>query len=559
MVPLMVHMTRQLLVSLLVLCNLLLQVQRVVGQTPPSTIQLTDVTAVSGIKFVHDHGGNGQAYIVEGVSAGLATFDYDNDGLIDIYFLNGRSLKGTPANPGLRNALYRNNGDWTFTDVTEQAGVSGGGYGLGVVAADYDGDGDTDLYLNNYGPNVLYRNNGDRTFTDVTAEAGVANGNKVGAGASFFDADGDDDLDLYVGNYVDFTYENHVEILRDGKRYYAGPQYYRPVPDTFYRNDGNGRFSDASQESNIGSLAGPSMGLVAADFDDDGDIDVFVCNDGEPNFLWRNDGQGRFEEVGLLMGVACDFDGNENSNMGVDVADYDQDGLLDMLTTNYQAELPVLRRNLGGGLFEDTTAAARIPHSLFPHVTWGTGFVDFDNDGDRDVYIACGHFDQVELLDDSTSRRVRDVLLENVGRKFRDVTAGAGDGMAIVESSRGVCFDDLDNDGDIDVVVLNSAAAPSILRNDTASPHAWCQIELEQSGLNKQCIGAKVFVKYGQQQQRFDLLAGRGYQSHFGCRIHCGLPQGVDKATALVKWPDGREQSFDLVPRKLNRLQRTAD
>ncbi len=539
------------------LCALCLALQAVAqAPLPPNLIRLTDVTEKSGISFKHDSGGSGQAYIVEGVAAGSATFDYNNDGLIDIFFLNGRSLKGSNPNPQLRNALYRNDGNLTFTDVTVEAGLVDSGYGLGVVAADYDGDGDVDLYLNNYGPNVLYRNNGDRTFTDVTLEAGVANGNKVGAGSSFFDADGDGDLDLFVGNYIDFTYENHVEILREGIRYSAGPQYYRPVPDTFYRNEGNGKFVDATVQSNIGSIAGPTMGLVSADFDDDGDMDVFVCNDGEPNFLWINDGKGRFEESGLLMGVALDFDGHENANMGVDIGDYDQDGLVDLFTTNYQAEIPVMRRNLGGGLFEDTTAKCRIPNSLFPHVTWGTGFVDFDRDGDLDIYIACGHFDPVELVDDSTSQKVRNVLLENVGRKYRDVTSTSGDGMAIVESSRAACFDDLDNDGDVDVVVLNANARPSIVRNDTVSPHSWCQIELRQPGPNTQAIGAKVFVKYNKQQQRFDTTAGRGYQSHFGSRISVGIPSGILDATAIVHWPDGIQQEFELKLNTLNKLDR---
>ena len=526
------------------------------SQTPDTIIRLTDVTAKSGVQFKHDTGGSQLGYIVEGVAAGLATFDYNNDGLIDIFLLNGRSLKGSAPNPKLRNALYRNNGNMSFTDVTEEAGLVDKGYGLGVVAADYDGDGDVDLYINNYGPNVLYRNNGDQTFTDVTGEAGVGNGNKVGAGCSFFDADADGDLDLFVGNYIDFTYENHVDILRNGKHFSAGPQYYVPVADTFYRNEGNGKFVDATVESKIGSIAGPSMGIVAADFDDDGDVDVFVCNDGEPNYLWENDGKGHFQEVGLLMGVALDFEGHENANMGVDIGDFDQDGLLDLFTTNYQAELPVLRRNLGGGLFEDVTAKWRIPNTLYPHVTWGTGFVDFDHDGDLDVYVACGHFDPVELIDDSTSQKVKNVLIENIGKKFRDISTSGGDGMAIVESSRGVCFDDLDNDGDVDVVVLNANAPPSILRNDTVSPHSWAQIELRQPGFNSQAIGAKVFVKYNNLQQRFDVVAGRGYQSHFGTRLTVGIPKGIQSATATVHWPDGAKQEFELKLNALNKLDR---
>ncbi len=522
----------------------------------PVKVQLTDVTEKSGINFKHSTGGNGFAYIIEGVSAGVATFDYDGDGLIDIYFLNGRSLKGSPPDTTLRNALYRNNGDWTFTDVTEQAGVPGTAPGLGVVPADYDGDGDLDLYLNNYGPNNLYRNNGDRTFTDVTAEAGVDNGNKVGAGASFFDADGDGDLDLFVGNYVDFTYENHVEIVRNGVRYHAGPQYYRPIAATMYRNEGNGKFTDVSESSNIASVKGPSMGLLSADFDDDGDIDIFVCNDGEPNFLFKNDGTGKFEESAMFSGVALDFDGKENSSMGVDLGDYNQDGKLDLFLTNYQAELPVLYRNNGDGTFEDSSAAARVPHALYPHVTWGIGFVDFDRDADQDAYIVAGHFDQVELVDDSTKYKVRDFVIENLGGKFRDITAASGDALSVIESGRGASFDDLDNDGDVDIVVLNSAAPPTIIRNDTATPNAWCQIELKQPAPNTHAVGSKVFLKFGDKVQRQDAVAGRGYQGHFGTRMTFGIPAGIDTISAEVIWPDGVKQEFNLQLNQLNKLER---
>ncbi len=531
------------------------------SQTPQPLITLTDITSETGIMFRHTTGGNGFAYIVEGVSAGVATFDYDGDGWIDIYFLNGRSLKGSPADKSLRNALYRNNGNWTFTDVTEEAGIPGTAPGLGVVAGDYDGDGDLDLYLNNFGPNNLYRNNGDRTFTDVTAEAGVSNGNKVGAGASFFDADSDGDLDLFVGNYIDFNYENHVEILRNGIRYHAGPQYYRPVPATLFRNEGNGKFTDVSVESKIASVEGPSMGLLSADFDDDGDFDIFICNDGEPNFLFKNDGNGVFEESAMLSGVGLDFDGKENSSMGVDLGDYNQDGKLDLIVTNYQAELPVLYRNAGDGTFEDSSAAARVPHSLYPHVTWGTGFVDFDQDGDRDIFIAAGHFDQVELIDDSTKFKVRNFMLENLGGKFRDITASSGSAFTQTESSRGVAFDDLDNDGDVDVVVINTNAPPSILKNESANKNHWCQIELEHPAPNTHAVGSKVFVRYANKSQRQDALAGRGYQGHFGSRMTFGIPAtaspvNVTPLSADVIWPDGTKQSFDLQLDKLNKLKR---
>lgn len=512
-------------------------------------IRLTDVTARTGIKFCHTHGGSGQGYIVEGMVAGLVLFDYDNDGFIDIYFLNGAPLKGTVLDYTPQNKLYRNNGDWTFTDVTDEAGVGDTHHGLGVTAGDYDNDGDLDLYLNNFGPNVLYRNNGDKTFTDVTEQAGVANGDRAGAGACFFDMENDGDLDLYVSNYVNFTYENHVPIVIGGKNYQAGPQYYQPVPDTLYRNNGDGTFSDVSDASGIGAHAGPGMGLVGADFDDDGDSDIFVCHDGKPNFFFRNDGQGRFQEEGLLAGVAYDFSGNQNSSMGVDCADYDNDGRLDLFMTDYQAEMPVLYHNIGGGMFEDATSSARITNDLFPHVNWGTGFADLENDGDRDLFIACGHFDRIEEIDDRTSLRVPNYVLMNLGDgTFVDVSKRCGNGLAPVESSRGAGFDDLDNDGDVDIVILNSGAPPTVLRNDSESQGHWLQVRLEAPGRDRHVIGGRIRITAGDSVQIAEVFGGRGYQSQFGMRQYFGLGSNNRVEKIEVRWPGENWETFEGSP-----------
>jgi hypothetical protein len=518
--------------------------------SPPATdIRLTDVTEASGIRFRHNHGGAGQGYIVEGMVAGLVLFDYDNDGWIDIYFLNGAALKGTVLDSPPRNALYRNNGDWTFTNVTEEAEVGEKGFGLGVTAGDYDNDGDQDLYVNNFGPNVMYRNNGDGTFTDVTEEAGVQNGNKVGAGAVFLDIEGDGDLDLYVSNYVDFTYENHVPIMIDGQAYQAGPQYYHPVPDTLYRNEGNGTFTDISDASGIGAHAGPGMGMVGGDFDDNGYPDVFICHDGAANFLFFNNGDGTFTEAGLMAGVAYDFDGKENSSMGVDCGDVDNDGKLDLFTTNYQVEMPVLYRNLGGGLFEDATSAAQITNDLYPHVNWGTALTDFDNDGDRDIFIACGHFDRIEEIDDRTSKKIPNFLLMNTGAgKFTDVSDRCGNALEIVESSRGIGADDLDNDGDVDLVVLNSHAPPTIMRNDTQNDNHWLQIRLKGNRCNTEAVGARVRVVTGDLTQVAELHGGRGYQSYFGSRLYFGLGEHDQVDRVEVRWPGGETEIFQDIP-----------
>ena len=507
-------------------------------------IHLKDVTGTAGIEFVHTDGSSGEHYIVETVTAGLALFDYDGDGYVDVYFLNGAPLEGTQVTVPPKNALYRNEGGWRFTDVTEEAGVGDTGFGLGVAAGDYDNDGDPDLFLNNYGPNILYRNNGDGTFTDVTAEAGVAGGHKVGAGACFLDVDQDGDLDLYVANYVDFTYDNHVARTSEGFPVYVGPRDYRAEPDFLYRNNGDGTFSDLSRESGIGLHEGTGMGIVAADFDDDGDTDIFVLNDVAENFLFVNDGSGKFEEVGLLAGVAYNVYGDELGSMGVDCGDYDNDGRLDLFMTSYQGELPVLYRNLGHGSFEDVTLHAGAGAGSLAHVNWGTGLVDFDNDGDRDLFIACGHLqDNVDLYDDTSSYLVQNILLENTGDgKFHDISDSSGDGLSVVLSSRGAAFDDLDNDGDIDAVVLNSRRRPTIIKNDSDNDHHWIQIRLRGTQTNRDAVGSRVEVVAGDLVQVDEVHGGRGYQSHYGSRLHFGLGRRERIDRIEVRWLGGEPQ-----------------
>ena len=508
---------------------------------PACQIRLHDVTEATAVTFTHTDGGSGQRYIVETVTAGLALFDYDGDGYVDIYFLNGAPLRGTKVDLPPRNALYRNQGGWRFADVTDEAGVGDTGFGLGVAAGDYDNDGDLDLFVNNYGPNVLYQNNGDGTFTDVTHEAGVSGGHKVGAGACFLDADKDGDLDLYVANYVKFTYDTHLVHFAQGYPEYAGPRDYSPEPDTFYRNNGDGTFADLSMESGVGQHEGTGMGMVAADFDNDGDTDVFTLNDVAGNFLFVNDGSGRFEELGLIAGSAYNMYGDELGSMGVDCGDYNNDGWLDFLMTSYQGELPVLYKNLGDGSFEDVTLAAGAGTGALPYVNWGTGLIDFDNDGDRDIFIACGHLqDNIDLYDDSTAYRVRNILLMNTGDgKFVDVSDACGDGMLPKLSSRGAAFDDLDNDGDLDVVILNSRRKPTIIRNDTVNDNHWIQIRLRGTKTNRDGVGAHVRVTAGELAQLDEVHSGRGYQSHHGMRLHFGLGKRDRIDRIEVRWIGG--------------------
>jgi hypothetical protein len=505
-------------------------------------IQLRDVTTQSGVEFRHTDGGSGRRYIVEYVSAGLALFDYDMDGDVDIYFLNGAPVRGTDK-PAVApcNALYRNDGGWKFTDVTQQAGVGDTGHGLGVTVGDYDNDGDPDLYVNNFGPNVLYRNNGDGTFTDVTRQAGVANGNRVGAAASFLDMDADGDLDLYVADYIRFSYEKHAVRTMQGYSVYPSPRDYAPDPDTLFRNNGDGTFTDVSVESGIAAHAAPGMGMVCADYDDDGDTDIFVGNDASANFVFRNNGAGQFEEVGLLSGFAYDMNGTVQGTMGVDCGDFDNDGRLDFHVTSYQHELATLYKNAGGGFLDDVTNSTGIGLGTLSEVTWGNGFVDFDNDGDRDMFIACGHlYDNVDQFDDRTSYQARNMLFENLGGgKYRNVSEQGGDGMAVKRSSRGAGFDDLDNDGDVDVVILNSRREPTLLRNESVTGNHWIEIQLRGTKANRDGVGARVEVAAGELTQVAEVHSGRGYQSHYGSRLHFGLGKHRQVDLVRVRWVGG--------------------
>jgi hypothetical protein len=509
-------------------------------------IVLNDVTGETGITFVHTDGSSGKRYILETITAGLALFDYDNDGDIDIYFLNGAPLKGAKSNVSPKNALYRNEGNWKFTDVTEQAKVGDTGYGLGVVTGDYDNDGDPDIYLNNYGPNVLYRNNGDGTFTDVTKQAGVVNGFRTGAGTCFLDTDKDGDLDLYVSNYIDFSYDKHVITTASGFPIYVGPNFFPAVPDTLYRNNGDGTFTDVSKNAGIAEHASYGMGMVCGDYDNDGDTDVFVANDGDGNFLFENDGTGKFEDMGLIVGVAYDIHGDEQGSMGAEFGDYDNDGLLDLYVTSYQTQLATLYRNLGDGLFEDVTRLTGAGGGTVPNVTWGNSFVDFDNDGDREIFIACGHLlDNIESFDDSTTYFETNVLLMNTGDgKFINVSDKSGDGMKVKLSSRGAGFDDLDNDGDVDVVILNSRRGPTILRNDSPSKGHWLQIRLRGVKTNRDGVGARIKVVAGDLTLNDEVHSGRGYQSHYGTRLHFGLGDREKVDRIEVRWIGGAVDVF---------------
>lgn len=510
-------------------------------------IKFTDISDRCGIQFVHSDGGTGLRTVVESVVGGFATLDFDDDGFVDIFFVNGMPLGGDGNAKPTYPALYRNNGDFTFSDVTQQAGIGKSSYGMGAVAADYDEDGDTDLYVSNFGKNFLYQNNGDGTFTDVTEVARVALPEKVGAGCAFLDIENDGDLDLYVGSYVQFSLDKHVPKMIGKYGFHPGPTDFPPSPDALFRNDGDGTFTDISASAGILSQASYSMGVIAFDADEDSDIDIFMGNDQRPNTLWINDGKGNFVDQALIAGVAFDRMGKADGNMAVEIGDVNGDGLLDILTTTYQDEMPVLYKNMGNGQFLDQTNVFQIDRRLLPHVKWGCGLFDFDHDSDLDIFIACGHFmDNIQYIDDRTTVKVRDFLLENRSGKFVNVTGNAGSGLEIVESSRGAAFDDFDNDGDIDIVVLNANARPSVLRNDSNVHSRGLAIRLIGVRSNRSALGAKIQIISASKTQVRQLVAGRGYQSQYAAVQHVGLANdALDHL--LVTWPSGISERFSML------------
>ena len=530
-----------------------LSVPTAVAELPPGgaagePIEFSDVTPQSGVTFRHTHGGSGQLFIMETMSAGLALVDYDGDGLIDIYFPNGAPLRGSPPETSAHHALYRNLGAWRFEDVSERSGVACRAFGLGVTAGDYDNDGHADLYLSNFGPNVLYHNRGDGTFADVSSRAGVQRGTRVGAGVAMLDADCDGLLDLFVANYVRFAYETHKPRVIGGVPFYPGPLDHSPETNQLFLNRGDGTFVDASTQSGIARPSGTGMGVSCGDYDDDGDTDIYVANDEMANFLFANDGRGRFSEVAIPSGVAYDIAGIPQASMGVDFGDFDNDGLLDLYVTAYRNESATLYRNLGGGFFHDVTSLARAGEGTPSQVTWGCALVDLDNDGDRDLFIACGHTDQtIGQREPKASYLARSIVLRNLlaetGKaRFVNVSDACGAGLQALRCARGAAFDDLDNDGDIDVVILNSRDRASLLRNmliERGCRNHWLQIRLRGVKTNRDGIGARVRVRAGDLTLVDEVHSGRGYQSHWGSRLHFGLGphQRVDRIE--IRWIGG--------------------
>lgn len=523
------------------------------NQEKPGPIFLHDVTAQTGITFRHTDGSSGRLFIVETVASGVATFDYDGDGWTDIYFVSGGALPGAAASPPPKNRLYRNLGDFRFEDVTDQAGVGDTGHGLGVTVGDVNNDGCPDLYVSNLGRNVMYLNNGDGTFSEVSQSAGtaLADEQRVGAGVCFLDKEGDGNLDLFAASYLKWSPEMKITHAWRGKPIYPGPERFQPYPSRLFGNNGDGTFTDQSEQSKVGLQPGYGMGTICSDFDRDGDTDIFVGNDGGPgNFLFRNDGHGVFEECGTQSGVAYSGAGLAHGSMGVDCGDYDNDGLFDLYVTAYQGQLATLYRNRGDKGFEDVSQRIGAGTGSSNQVTWGCGLVDLDNDSRRDIFYVCGHLiDNIDSLDDTTSYLASPVVLwQTTAGRFVNVSSSAGDGLKKKSVGRGAAFDDLDNDGDVDVVILNSRREPTILRNDSERHGHSLEVQLSGTRANRDGVGAVVSIEAGGQRQLAEVHSGRGYQGHFGTRLHFGLGSAAEVKRLEVRWLGGTTEVLENIP-----------
>ena len=521
------------------------------GHQPGAEVRFADVTAASGLDFAHVSGDTGQRFILETMSGGAAFFDYDADGYLDLYLVNGTRVEEEA--PTAISRLYRNvpgsSGQRLFTDVTARAGVGGSGWGMGCAAADHDNDGDVDLYVTYWGPNLLYRNDGDGGFTDVTARSGVGD-DGWGASAAFGDLDADGRLDLYVANYLEFDLEappNDGEpcLAYRGIEGACGPIGLTSQADLLYRNGGGGVFEDVSAATGVAGKALAGLGVAFCDYDDDGDQDIYVANDQQANLLWRNDSDWQLREVGAISGVAYNADGKAQAGMGVDFGDYDGDGDQDFYVTNFSADVNTLYRNDGKGMFADATAAAGLDGPVRPFVGWSTAFLDADNDGWQDLFVANGHlYPQLEIQSTTLRYRQRNLLYWNHRGRFAPA-ADAGSGLDVEKVSRGAAFGDYDNDGDRDIAVVNLNDAPTLLRNDGGNRNNWLGLELEGTSSNRDGIGARVLLSAGGRTRTREVRRCYGYQSAHDHRLLFGLGSREEVDRVEILWPSGRVQVLE--------------
>jgi hypothetical protein len=517
----------------------------------PFNAHFVDVAWSAGLSAPTIYGGvDSKKYILEATGCGCAFIDYDNDGWMDIFILSGTQLEGAP--PGTTNRLYKNNRDGTFTDVTERAGLTAVGWASAVCVGDYNNDGFEDLFCTYFGQNRLYRNNRDGTFTDVTKAAGLwTDQTRWGAGCSFLDYNRDGHLDLFVSNYVRFSFEHapvpgeNVNCNWKGIPVECGPRGLPTGRHSLYRNNGDGTFTEVSQQAGIAAATESyGMTVVAADFDEDGWPDIYVACDSTPSLLFMNNRDGTFREEGVMRGVALSDDGAEQAGMGLGVGDYDLDGHLDLFKTHFADDANGLYHNDGKGNFDDVTRVSRIGVET-RYICWGAGIVDLDNDGYPDLFMVSGSvYPEVERkLPQYANKNPRSVFRNLGNGTFEELVEQAGPGVAEAHCSRGCAFGDFDNDGDVDILIVNMNESPSLLRNDLKGDQNWLKVKLEGVKSNRSAIGARVLVRYGDKVQAQAVLSQSSFYSSNDPRLHFGL--GAFKTADIeVHWPNGLVEQF---------------
>jgi hypothetical protein len=523
------------------------------AEAAASTAAFEEIPAsASGIAWTHVNGRSPMAHLPETVGAGCACVDYDNDGWMDIYLVNSGPCDFYEPSPPLRNALYHNNRDGTFTDVTQKAGVPGNAYGMGVAAGDYDGDGFPDLYVTQYPHSILYHNNGDGTFTDVTAKAGVAAPGWA-TSAVWFDYDNDGRPDLFVCRFVDYS-KAKLKFCGDlitGERHYCIPSIYDAMPCWLFHNNGDGTFTDVSKESGITQSRAKAWGVVAADLNNDGRMDLYVTNDTVPNFLFANRGKGRFEEIGILAGVGISSFGKARSGMGVDAADYDQDGWIDLFEANVDQEMYSLYHNDKDEVFSDVSNPNGIGAATRLMSGWGLKFLDYDNDGDLDLLLCNGHPDDtVEKRIEGVKFREPMLLFRNTGKGFQNVSQQSGAPFSKPLAARGLALGDFDNDGAVDLLISQNNGAPILLRNLAGRDNHWLGVHLVGTKSNIDSVGAKITYQAGDLQRHKFKVGGGSYLSSHDPRMVLGLGKRMKIDWLEVEWPQpsGKKERISNLP-----------
>jgi len=511
---------------------------------PKNAISLVDIVPSAGITFRHDNAASPEKYLIETMGSGCGWIDFDQNGLFDIYLVNGAATQVYKPQFPLRSALYRNNGDGTFTDVTTKAGVGAEGlFGMGIAVGDYDNDGFPDLFVLGYGRCILYHNNGDGTFTDVTARAGVENIGRWASSAAWFDYDNDGRLDLVIANYVDWSPERNFYCgdRGPGMRSYCHPDDFHGQAPTLFHNNGDGTFTDVSKSSGIGLKGGNGLGVVTFDYDNDGWQDIFIANDHMPNYLFHNNRDGTFREVGYLAGVSVSADGQFEAGMGTDAADTTGTGRMDLIVAHLDMQLARVYQNSGDGTFEDATFRSKISYATYHISTFGTRFMDYDNDGWCDLFMANGHvLDNIERYHADTKYAEPKMMFRNTGRGvFENVSDQLGPDFQSPRVSRGAALGDFDNDGDLDILINNCGQAPQLLRNDGGNSNHWLEIFLIGTKSNRDGVGARVKVTAGDRVLYEQRKGGMSYQSAQDPRLHFGLSQHSSVDSVEIAWPSG--------------------